>query len=121
MITFLVVTVLLLLFVGWRAIVFAVLWIVGVAIFLTVVWNLEANAQEMDACGPRAEMVQMLADVYGEKTQLAAKRLDGVVIEFLASKSSGTWTLLASDVAGGEACVLDEGEGWGFAKQGEPT
>jgi hypothetical protein len=79
-----------------------------------LVWGTTADAEN---CGARDSMVAILADRYGELAQMSAVNSDGTLIEFLASKDSGTWTLLASD-GGGNACVLDMGVGWEILKQG---
>lgn len=71
------------------------------------VWPQPAPAQE--ACGERQSMAIWLSQKFGEvRRDVAPAGLLGFY-ELLGSESTGTWTLLLSDIAG-RSCVVAAGK-----------
>ncbi len=78
-----------------------------------------ANAEVQQAsgvpCGVRTEIVQKLADQFGE-TQREIGRLPqrDVVLELFASGDGVTWTLMLS-YPDGRSCLFASGTDWGMS------
>ncbi len=63
-------------------------------------------------CGPRATMVTMLIDQYGEAAQgIGLIGAAGVVMEVFASPETGTWTIAFTD-ANGKMCLIAAGDNY---------
>src|SRR5947207_8619344 len=69
------------------------------------------TAQAQQVCGPRTIVVQKLNSELGEKPEAAGLTHNGGVIEILASKDGGTWTVIMT-APNGLSCLLAAGEAW---------
>lgn len=77
--------------------------------------------QQPPPCGPRAGIIAMLAEQYGETLQsMGIAEGGGAVFETYASESTGTWTILRSRVDG-VSCMVGSGGGWDGAPETEPS
>jgi hypothetical protein len=63
------------------------------------------------ACGERHAMVAHLGKEFGEARQHVAPASLSAFYEFFASETTGTWTLLLSNVSG-LSCVVATGAEW---------
>lgn len=72
-------------------------------------WPRPGVAQQ--ACGEREAMIARLAEDFGEVRRDAAPASLSAFYELFASQSTGTWTLLLSDIAG-VSCVVAAGTDW---------
>jgi hypothetical protein len=75
-------------------------------------------------CADRAQVIERLAEKYGETLQSMGLRGDNGVMEIYASDETGTWTILVTR-PDGIACLLAAGEMWEgnaqpLTKPGEP-
>ena len=87
--------------------------------------TLSATAQSSRACGPRAQVLERLATVYGETRQSIGLRDDNTVMEVFAAGPGGSWTITVT-TAGGLTCLLAAGESFERidtpqARPGEPA
>lgn len=62
-------------------------------------------------CGDRAELMSKLADKYKEAPVAQAVTNDGKLVEVVASKHGGTWTILMTKPDGG-SCAMAVGQNW---------
>lgn len=67
-----------------------------------------ANAQT--SCGPREQLVKLLADQYKEDPVGIGLAQPGSVLEVFAS-SAGTWTMVMT-MPDGKACLIAAGDNW---------
>ncbi len=64
-------------------------------------------------CGIRAEVIQKLADQFGEtQRQIGLVPARGVVLELFASGDGQTWTIMLS-FPDGKSCLFASGTDWG--------
>ena len=63
-------------------------------------------------CGPRADVMSVLAERYGETRQAIGLTADSRVMELFASDESGTWTITATS-ANGITCLVGSGKAFG--------
>ena len=64
-------------------------------------------------CGIRAEVVQRLADLFGEtQRDIGLVPARGVVLELFASGDGQTWTIMLS-FPDGKSCLFASGTDWG--------
>lgn len=68
-------------------------------------------AMAQQGCGERHVMVARLSEEFGEARRHVAPASLSAFYEFFASESTGTWTLLLSDVSG-LSCVVATGAEW---------
>ncbi len=66
-------------------------------------------AQSGRNCGPRALIVERLAQGYGETRQSIGIGANNSVIEVFASDDTGTWTITATS-ANGITCLVASGQ-----------
>ena len=71
---------------------------------------LPAPAASAKSCGPRAAIVQRLADRFGE-TRRALGLAGAGVMEVFASDDTGTWTV-ALTLPDGRMCLIASGRHW---------
>lgn len=74
-------------------------------------------AEAQSVCAPREQIVQRLAEGYGETRQGYGLQNASVVIEIYANAETGTWTIIATR-PDGAACAMAAGEAW---REGEKT
>jgi hypothetical protein len=67
-----------------------------------------ANAQS--SCGPREQLVKLLADQYKEDPVGIGLAPPGQVLEVFAS-SNGSWTMVMT-MPDGKACLIAAGDNW---------
>jgi hypothetical protein len=82
---------------------------------LASIWS-TADAQILEPtgipCGVRTNVIQQLADQYGEtQREVGLAPKNGVVVELFASGDGQTWTILVS-LPNGRACLLANGTDW---------
>jgi hypothetical protein len=75
---------------------------------LTAVATSPASAQS--ACGPREQLVKLLADQYKEDPVGMGLSQPGQVLEVFAS-SNGSWTMVMT-MPDGKACMIAAGDNW---------
>lgn len=80
-----------------------------------------AFAQVRASCGPRSELVKLLADQYKENPVGIGLAQPGQVIEVFASQA-GTWTMVMT-MPDGKACLIAAGNNWEMVTKvkGDPT
>lgn len=59
-------------------------------------------------CGPRAAVIERLADGYGETRQSVGLAANNAVVEVFASHETGTWTITVT-TASGMTCLVASG------------
>lgn len=70
-----------------------------------------ADAQTASTCGDRSQVVERLAERYGETLQSMGMHQNNGLVEIYASDSTGTWTILLTR-PDGTACLLAAGQMW---------
>jgi hypothetical protein len=75
---------------------------------LTAIGTFPASAQS--ACGPREQLVKILADQYKEDPVGMGLSQPGQVLEVFAS-SNGSWTMVMT-MPDGKACMIAAGDNW---------
>lgn len=81
-----------------------------------------APAYAEQFCKEREELFAIAEQRYGETPRVIAYVNERTVLEVLVSPTSGTWTLIMSDVIG-KSCVLLDGQAWTILPEtqaGEP-
>lgn len=68
-----------------------------------------AQAQNRSNCAPREQVVQRLADKYGETRQSMGLGANNAVVEVFASLASGSWTITVT-MADGVTCLVASGQ-----------
>ncbi len=76
---------------------------------------LSAPAQAQQAagrpCAERAQVIERLAERYGETLQSMGMHSSQGVLEVYASEATGTWTILVTS-PDGTSCLIAAGEMW---------
>jgi hypothetical protein len=85
-------------------------------VFLAI---LPAQAQPAN-CADHAEVVQRLADTFGETRQSIGVTHDNLVLEVFAAMDTGSWTITLTR-AGGPTCLVAAGHGFDWLKETAPT
>jgi hypothetical protein len=67
-------------------------------------------ASAQSACGPREQLVNLLADQYNEDPVGIGLSQPGQVLEVFAS-SNGSWTMVMT-MPDGKACMIAAGDNW---------
>lgn len=75
---------------------------------LTAIGTSPASAQS--ACGPREQLVKLLADQYKEDPVGIGLSQPGQILEVFAS-SNGSWTMVMT-MPDGRACLIAAGDNW---------
>lgn len=70
-----------------------------------------AEAQTRSACAERGQVIERLAEKYGETLQSMGLHQNNGVVEVYASEDTGTWTILVTR-PDGMACLLAAGQLW---------
>lgn len=68
-----------------------------------------ARAQQSNACAPRAQVVEKLAQKYGETRHSIGLGSNNAVMEVFASQETGTWTITVTTTAG-MTCLVASGQ-----------
>ncbi len=76
-----------------------------------IVFALQAHAAERQICGPHKDLVAQLAARFGEQPVVIGVSDNGHLIEILAQRASGTFTVVATTPQG-IACIVIAGEAW---------
>lgn len=79
----------------------------GIALCLSA---LPATAQSGN-CAAHEQVVQLLADRWGESRQSIALSSQGAVVEVFASEETGTWTITMTN-PGGPTCLVASGQAY---------
>lgn len=69
----------------------------------------DAAAQNARNCGPRASVVDRLAEGYGESRQSIGLGANNSVVEVFASDETGTWTITVT-TPNGLTCLVASGQ-----------
>ena len=75
---------------------------------VTAIGTSPASAQS--ACGPREQLVKLLADQYKEDPVGMGLSQPGQILEVFAS-SNGSWTMVMT-MPDGRACLIAAGDNW---------
>lgn len=86
------------------------LMLTGLAIGALLSFSTIANAQSQ-RCGPRAAIVEKLAERYGETRQSMGLAANNAVIEVFASTETGTWTITVTGT-NGLTCLVASGQAY---------
>jgi hypothetical protein len=70
-----------------------------------------AEAQGMRHCGDRAQIVERLAEGYGESRQSMGLGSNNAVMEVYASEETGTWTITVT-MPNGMMCLVASGRSY---------
>lgn len=81
----------------------------GVAALLMATQH--AFAQAPRHCGERANIVNRLAETYGETRRSMGLGTDNAVVEMFASADTGTWTITVT-MANGVTCLVASGRAY---------
>jgi hypothetical protein len=84
--------------------------LVPFAILGTIIALGSTPASAQSSCGPREQLVKMLADQYKEDPVGMGLAQPGQVIEVFAS-SNGSWTMVMT-MPDGKACLIAAGDNW---------
>ena len=68
-----------------------------------------AHAQQLQHCAPRDQVVERLADKYGETRQSMGLGSNNAVMEVFASADSGSWTITVT-MTNGITCLVASGQ-----------
>ena len=80
--------------------------------FLAASLTLSAGlAAAQQVCAPRDQIVQRLAEKYGETRKGYGLQSASLVVELYASDETGTWTLIATR-PDGTSCAMAVGKAW---------
>ncbi len=91
---------------------FRVLGALAVAIGLLITPSAHAQpVQAQMACGPRSEILKALHSTYAEMPVAMGLAHDGNVLEVLATKNRGTWSIIITN-SNGVTCLVSGGESW---------
>ena len=82
----------------------------SVAILGALLTYASAPAVAQTSCGPREQLVKLLADQYKEDPVGMGLAQPGQVIEVFAS-SNGSWTMVMT-MPDGKACLIAAGDNW---------
>jgi hypothetical protein len=77
-----------------------------------------AHAQQQ--CAVRTDIVEGLAERYGERQMMSGLNPDGSMVQIFANVETGTWTALVVE-ANGMACLVAAGEDFDAAPSELPA
>lgn len=77
-------------------------------------------SQSARNCGERADVVQRLAEGYGESRQSIGIGSNNSVVEVFASLETGTWTITVT-AAGGLTCLVASGQAFEVLAEALPV
>jgi hypothetical protein len=81
---------------------------IGATLAGLLLWAGSAAAAEPPRCAPRAVMLLLLEERYGERPIETGLSATGHVVELLASAGGASWSMLVT-APNGTACVVDAG------------
>ena len=84
--------------------------LVPLAALAALVTVATSPASAQSACGPREQLVKLLADQYKEDPVGMGLSQPGQVLEVFAS-SNGSWTMVMT-MPDGKACMIAAGDNW---------
>jgi hypothetical protein len=94
---------------------------IGATLAGLLLWAGSAAAAEPPRCGPRAVVLLLLEQRFGEWPAQAGLSATGQMVELFASADGATWSLVVT-APNGTACVTDVGESWTVRlPPGEPS
>lgn len=67
-----------------------------------------AYAQDAANCGPRQDVLNLLGEVFDESRILMSLSSEGLLTEFYANQTSGTWTIVVTTPTS-VACIVSHG------------
>jgi hypothetical protein len=73
--------------------------------------NTQSAAAGTIYCGPRPDVVALLASDFREQPSSVAVTGDGQLLEVLTSEEDATWSIVLTDRRG-QSCIVATGEGW---------
>jgi hypothetical protein len=82
--------------------------------FAALIWathHAQAQSPRPMQCGPRAEVLNVLSNTYGETRRGMGLSGPAGVVELFASRETGSWTMTVS-LPDGRTCLLASGQGW---------
>ena len=99
--------------------------LVRTAVTVTLLGATPAAADASQACAKRDQVVQKLAERFGETLRSLGLQRDTGVVEIYSSEETGTWTILMTR-PDGTTCLLASGQLWEqdaapLQKPGEPA
>jgi len=77
------------------------------SLVLAFLMTTSANAQSR-SCATHGQVVERLAEGYGETRQSIGMSADNTVVEVFASLETGSWTITVTQ-AGGPTCIVASG------------
>jgi hypothetical protein len=89
------------------------------AMLAVAVPSVPLRAQQQPPCGPRAVLVQALAERYGETLRIRAREQRGGLIEIFVAANGG-WTMLVTRPDGTTSCVVGAGTEFDDKPPAEP-
>jgi hypothetical protein len=85
--------------------------LIRAAVALGMALSVQPAAAQGRACAARAQVVERLAERYGETLVSMGMHANSGVVEVYASEATGTWTILVT-TPDGTACLIAAGEMW---------
>ncbi|UWR21689.1 hypothetical protein [Sulfitobacter sp. S190] len=79
-----------------------------------------ALAQNGRQCGPRASVVESLAERYGESRQSVGLGANSAMVETFASSETGTWTITVT-MPSGLTCLVASGQAFETVTEALPA
>ena len=79
--------------------------------FAALILVTQAHAQSHPQCGPRASVLEQLAETYGETRRSMGIAANNMVMEMFASATSQSWTIIVTTPQG-ETCLVASGQGF---------
>lgn len=80
--------------------------------FVAFIFLIQASfAENPQFCGQRADIVNRLQNVYGEKLHSIGVAVNNSVVETYASEETKSWTITAT-LANGFTCLIASGQGF---------
>lgn len=78
------------------------------------------DAQARGNCAPHQQVVEVLAERWGESRQSIALGANGAIVEVFASIETGTWTIVVTR-PGGPACLVASGQAYQYLAEALPN
>ncbi len=88
----------------------------GLSIVVLAAQQLPAQSRN---CAPRADVIERLADTYGETRKGIGLARQGAVMEVFASDETGTWTITVT-LPDGVTCLVASGQSYENLVEGLP-
>jgi len=78
------------------------------------------DAQQLQHCAPREQVIERLAEKYGETRQSMGLGANNAVMEVFASDESGSWTITVT-MTNGVTCLVASGQAFEELADALPT